>query len=321
MDTTDWDIASEPIVKMGMTRREGQAILSQSIFNAIKNKTSLIGQAQTGTGKSFAAAIPLIINVLEAKKKGSEFRGAISTETITLQNQIAGKDLPFLQKLYPGFTFKKLMGRNNYLCLASAELSAYGNMEIEAIYQKLLKSYDLGAGELSDVERVLHMEVTDELWSKLQGSQNFCIDNDCDEAICFAAKARKEALEADIVVVNHALLGIDAELKSRNSNVSEGLLGALHTLIVDEAHALEPALVNQWTEELTQWQISNFVEATLYTVDRCINIKGSYQYLDLMQDTAEMIFEVFNNLQNFFEVFTEETDTEWKNFEATIAER
>jgi ATP-dependent DNA helicase DinG len=321
MDTTEWDIAFAPVMALGREVRTGQSELGQAIFNAINSKTTLVGQAPVGTGKSFAAAVPLISKVLEAKKKKGIFRAAMSTETITLQNQIANKDLPFLQTLYPGFSFKKLMGRSNYLCLNAAHLSGVGNFECEQIYQKLLKrEHDLGPGELSDVERVLGREVDAELWRKLQGDQNFCVDNDCQPERCFAAKARAEALEADIVVVNHALLGVDAELKARNNDAfGEGVLGSLQCLIVDEAHALEPVLVSQWTEELTQWQVSNYIESMLYTVNRCASIKGPYTWLDKAQDTSETIYEIFNNLHHFFEVFAEETQTEWHGFEAAVS--
>jgi ATP-dependent DNA helicase DinG len=322
MKTPEWDIAAGPLMQTGITRREGQAQLGQAIINAINSKTSLVAQAPTGTGKSFCAAIPLINKVLEAKKLGKVFRGGISTETITLQNQIAGKDLPYLQKLYPGFSFKKLMGRNNYLCLNVTHMSAYGDNYIESLYQKLLKrKNDLDAGELADVERVLGLEVTDELWSKIQGSQTFCVDNDCQPEDCFAAQARAVALGADIVVVNHALLGVDAELKGRGDVFSEGILGTLQTMIVDEAHALEPVLVKQWTEELTHWQISNYVDSFVYTVGRCVSIKGKPQMLDTAQKASEDIYEIFENVHNFFEILAAESGEDWKFFEAAVSEK
>jgi len=322
MSTPNWDAAAGPLMSTGISRREGQAQLGQAIIEAINNKSTLVAQAPTGTGKSFCAAIPLINKVLEAKKHNKVYRGGISTETITLQRQIAEKDLPYLQKLYPGFTFKKLMGRNNYLCLYNVHVSAYGDSYIESLYQKLQKRKDdIGAGELPDVERVLGMEIDAELWSKLQGSQNFCTDNDCQPDGCFAAAARAEALGADIVVVNHALLGVDAELKGRGDVFAEGVLGSLQTIIVDEAHALEPVLVSQWTEELTHWQVSSYIDSFIYTVGRCINIKGKPQTMDVAQKTTESIYEIFENVHNFFEVLAIETHEDWKFFESAISEK
>lgn len=322
METKDWDKISIPITNAGMSRREGQAQLGQSIFNAITNKSTLVATGPTGTGKSLASAIPLINKVLEAKKLDKTFRGAISTETITLQRQIAEKDLPFLQKLYPGFTFKKLMGRNNYLCFNSIAMSAYGDMEIEKVNQKLLKrKMDLGAGELPDVERVLGTSITNELWSKIQGSQTFCVDNDCGPEDCYAAKAREIALTSDIVIINHALLGIDAELKGRGDVFADGILGPLNTIIVDEAHALEPVLVNQWKTELTQWQISNHIDGFVHTIIRCNEFKSVAGSVDSAQKCSENLHEIFNNIQHFFEIFAQDTNTDWRDFESAICEK
>lgn len=322
METPDWDSAAKALMSTGISRREGQAQLGQAIIETIKNKSTLVAQAPTGTGKSFCAAIPLINAVLHYKKLNKSYRGCISTETITLQRQIAEKDLPYLQKLYPGFTFKKLMGRNNYLCLNSTELSAYGNPEIEHINQKLKKrKADLGDGELDDVERVLGITVSPDLWSKIQGSQNFCVDNDCTEEDCYAAKARAIALTADIVVVNHALLGIDAELKGRGDVFADGILGPLNTIIVDEAHALEPVLVNQWKTELTHWQISNYIDSFVSTVIRCNEIKSHPMVVDAAHKSSEVLYEIFDIIHNFFEAMASHSGEEWKGFESALSEK
>lgn len=318
MQTQDWDKAAQKLYENGATYREGQTLLGQAVFDAINNKTSLVAVGQTGIGKSFCAAIPLITRVLEAKKKDKTFRAAISTETIALQNQIAEKDLPFLSTLYPGFVFKKLMGRSNYLCLNTMQLSAIASNDLEKFYQLLEKRIsDLGSGEIKDVERVLHQEISPEIWSRISGSMSFCVDNDCEEDKCFAARARNKALEADIVVVNHALLGIDADLKSQG--LEEGLLGILDTIIVDEAHALEPVLVSQWTEEVTHWQISNYIDSIVYTVDRCNNIKNNLASIHHIQVATENVHEIFGNIHEFFERVTEDSKEPWDNFEAAIS--
>lgn len=321
--TPDWDKNTQPIVAAGMLRRDGQAVLGQMIFDAINNKSTLVGAAPTGTGKSVAAAIPLIVKVLEHKKIGKTFRGAISTETITLQNQIAEKDLPFLYSLYPGFTFKKLMGRSNYLCLNMTKMSAYDNNELKKVLVVLeVHKQALGSGEIKAVEKAVGISIDEELWSKICGSQNFCIDNDCAPEDCFAAQARSEALEADIVIVNHALLGIDAELKSQAQDAfAEGLLGPLNTLIVDEAHALEPVLVKQWTTELSHWQVANYVDSMVYSVDRCTQIKANASVNHKAQMISENIYEIFDNLHNFFEALAEEDGEEWAGYSSAVSEK
>lgn len=320
MKTTEWDEAFKPVMALGREVRTGQAQLGQAIFNTINSKGTLVGQAPVGTGKSFSAAIPLITKVLEAKKNLKSFRGVISTGTITLQNQIAEKDLVFLSKLYPGFKYKKLMGRSNYLCLNIAKLSALGDNRLEAIYSKLeARKAGLRAGEVSDVEKVLGIEMTDDLWSRLCGSTKFCADNSCDEENCFAAKARAEALAADIVVINHALLAVDAEMKNGADIFADGILGTIDCLIVDEAHDLEPVLVSQWTEELTQWQINDMGGSVSAAIDFSKAYLSDGNVGKIISDALENVMKVTVNIQTFFERFADHEKAEWARYESAIS--
>lgn len=259
--TTTWANAFAPVLAQGREIREGQAILGQAIIDAIETKGNLVAQASTGTGKSFAALIPMIEAVRGAGKKKRSFRGIISTETLTLQRQIFNKDLPFLSTLYPGFTYKKLMGRTNYLCLNVADQAAIGDIFMSSLVEKLkTRQINLGAGEQVDVERVLGRELLPEQWTRLASSSAFCADNQCSGDVCYSTKARAEALTADIVVVNHAVLATDVEMKAGSVD-GDGLLGPFNCLVVDEGHQLEPVLVSQWTKELTERELEQMASS------------------------------------------------------------
>jgi ATP-dependent DNA helicase DinG len=259
--TSKWADIFAPVMAQGREVREGQAQLGQAIIDAIANKTNLMAEASTGTGKSLASAIPIIHAIHENRKKNKSFRGVISTETITLQDQICDKDLPELLKLYGGFTFRKLMGRSNYLCLNVADQAAVGDLVMNSLVEKLkMRQTNLGDGELADVERVLGRAITPEQWSRIASSSAFCADNQCDGEKCYSTAARAKALNADIVVVNHAILATDIEMKAGMPD-GDGLLGIVNCLVVDEGHQLEPVLVSQWTKEITERDVETMASS------------------------------------------------------------
>jgi Rad3-related DNA helicase len=120
------------------------------------------------------------------------------------------------------------------------------------LVQKLkTRQTNLGDGEQADVERVLGRELTADQWSRIASSSAFCADNQCSGDDCYSTSARAKALAADIVVINHAILATDVEMKAGMPD-SDGLLGPFNCLVVDEGHQLEPVLVSQWTKEITE---------------------------------------------------------------------
>lgn len=265
MTLPTWETQFKPLSDTGWSIREGQKTLAEAFSYALDNRGSVIGEAQTGTGKSLAAAIPMIHKIKEAKACNKSFRGIISTETITLQDQIVGKDLPMLQVIYKDFTFAKLMGRSNYLCLASAHQNTaqLADNALNNYYMRLEKgSQRLVTGDRSEVEDFLGTKLTTFQWNALSGSTDFCaIENKCTHTDpCFSSKARAKALAADIVVCNHAILATDVEVKINNASSGmnvDGLLGAYNALVVDEGHRLIPVFTSSFTKEVTSWEIYN----------------------------------------------------------------
>lgn len=309
---------------LGREPRAGQALLGQAIIDAIAAKTNLVAEAKTGTGKSFAAIIPMIEAVAEAKKYGKKFKGVISTETITLQTQLTQKDLPFLHGLYGGFTYRKLMGRSNYVCFASARGEAKGNAQFDAILQKLKTRADnLGDGELEDVQRVLGREISKDEWEKLAGSAKFCGDNQCKAEICWSTQARQKAMTADIVVVNHAVLVTDIEMKinAGGGAFADGLLGDINTLVVDEGHALEPVLVAQWTKEITDWELQDMTSSINAGLENANSYRNDYKIATDTGYVLEGVQDVLTNIRKFFMKLAEKSNEEWKDYSAALCEK
>ena len=319
---TTWKSLFEPVEKQStkaLEPRPQQEALGNAIITAFEKKHNLVAQALVGTGKSFAILVPMINQILEAKKEKKILRGVISTETLALQDQYYTKDLPFLAKVYPGFKYRTLKGRNNYVCFNQAKIMARGNAKVAALVQKLDPIRDrLGMGERRDVEKLLRYELDDHTWQFLAGSSINCGDTACGTEDCYSAKARAEALDADIVIVNHALLRVDAESREDEFN-ADNFLGQIDFLAVDEAHTLEQVLISGWTEELAEWELMEKTAKIADAVEfgRSIINDASIGYRT--QQANDAVADYLKAVARFFEL--RHPDEEWKNVTDTISEK
>lgn len=199
-------------------------------------------EAGTGVGKSLGYLVP----ALRWAAANNE-RTVVSTNTINLQEQLVGKDLPFLKRAMADqkVRFALLKGWRNYLCLSRLEQArASGNalfedglqQELDAIHAWSEKTHD---GSLSD----LTMTPRAELWDEVSAEPDLCQRARCPHyEKCFLFKARKEAAQADVIVVNHHLLLSDLAVRRVSNNWGEAaVLPAYTRLVIDEGHHLEDA--------------------------------------------------------------------------------
>ncbi len=199
-------------------------------------------EAGTGVGKSLGYLVPAL---RWAAANGE--RTVVSTNTINLQEQLVGKDLPFLagalsdQKV----RYALLKGWRNYLCLLRLEQAkGSGNSllddsmagELESIVKWSEKTTD---GSLAD----LPTPPRPELWDEVSAEPDLCLRLKCSlYQKCFLYKARREAAQADVIVVNHHLLMSDVAVRRASNNWEEAaVLPAYTRLVVDEGHHLEDA--------------------------------------------------------------------------------
>lgn len=316
-----WNDVFAPVAALGRDHREGQAQLGQAIIKAFDQGTSLIGSAPVGVGKSFATIIPMMVAILDAKKENKSKRGIVSTETLSLQNQIAFKDLPFLSELYPGLDYKILKGRSNYLCLNIAKVNGLANADIYSLYNRLDMARDrLTTGEKHDVESIIGRELSAKEFGSLTSTSVFCLDNKCEAEDCYAAKARAKALAADIVVVNHALLQTDMEMKGSFPD-ADGLLGVFDFLVVDEAHTLADVLVSGWTETLNEWEINDYSNSVVKGVDKAKNVTPDAGVGKLAHDAGEDLSEALALIQAFFEQLSIKKGEDWKGSSHAVSEK
>jgi len=239
----------------GYAPRQEQLQLATAIEKAISSGGTLVAEAGTGIGKTLSYLVPVL--------KGRQ-RTIISTGTKTLQDQLYFRDLPMVKKAL-GSTLKTalLKGRANYLCLYRTDQarkdgrlpSRESIAELEAIRQWAPTSVD---GDLS-LSSVIAED--SELWPLVTSTTENCLGSDCpDFEACFVARARREAQDSDVVVVNHHLLFADMAIK--HSGFGEVLPGA-SVFIVDEAHQAPETASQFFSSSLSVRQISNLCSDVL----------------------------------------------------------
>ncbi len=244
----------------GGERREPQEVMATEVAAAIAERRHLLAQAGTGTGKSWAYLVPAIL----AGK-----RTVVATATKALQDQLAGKDLPFLaEHLGKPFEFAVLKGRSNYVCRQRlAEISGTGQLALDGLAERAspteLAALKLWAASTVVGDRAeLSAEPSHQAWSAISVSAQECPGaRKCPAGdSCFAEAARRKAGEADVVVVNLHLLGLDL--------ATAGAVLPEHDLvIVDEAHQLEDIISDTCGFELSAGRFQNLARAVRSILD------------------------------------------------------
>jgi ATP-dependent DNA helicase DinG len=222
--------------------------MAQAVARAILHREVLVAEAGTGTGKTFAYLVPALLY-------GGKV--IVSTGTKTLQDQLFERDLPLVRDaLAVPVTVALLKGRANYVCHHHLERTAregrlHSRDDVRYL-QKIVafaRASERGdRGELADVPE--HATI----WPLVTSTRDNCLGSHCAfHRECFVMKARKEALDADVVVVNHHLFFADVTL--RDEGLAE-LLPACNTVILDEAHQLPDTATLFYGEQITAGQLT-----------------------------------------------------------------
>ncbi len=210
--------------------RRSQTEMAKAVASAIATQTTLIAEAGTGTGKTFAYLVPALL-------WGG--KTIVSTGTKNLQDQLFLRDIPAVRNaLQAPVSVALLKGRSNYLChyhlertLQNGRMTSrddVGYLREISRFLKMTKS-----GDKAELARVPENAL---IWNLVTSTRDNCMGTECQYyQDCFVMKARKEAQQADVVVVNHHLFFADVALK--DSGITE-LLPSANTIIFDEAHQL-----------------------------------------------------------------------------------
>lgn len=245
----------------GFRCREPQLQMAQAIEDALDRKASLVVEAETGTGKTLAYLVPALL---------ADGPTIVSTGTKSLQEQLFFRDLPAVIKtLGIQRRVALLKGRANYLCpyRMSLHLEEARFLTRETAEQMQIVARWAALTKTGDVAELKEIPEDAPVWPWVTSTVENCLGQDCPRAAeCPVLKARQQAQEADLVVVNHHLFFADAALKE--GGVSD-LLPSAKTVIFDEAHQLPDIAAAFFGTTLTARQIQELGRDTLQEAGQC----------------------------------------------------
>src|SRR4051794_20324232 len=216
--------------------RPQQLDMAEAVARAISDPHHLMVEAGTGVGKSFSYLVPAALAVAARK----DCRVVVSTHTISLQEQLVRKDIPFLQSVMPQpFTAVLAKGRSNYVSLRrlrGAQQRGAGLLFEDAAVAQLVQ-VGRWARQTQDGSRSdLSFQPLPSVWDLVESDTGNCLGRNCrDYDQCFYYKAKRRLFGAQILVVNHALFFSDLALRRAGGS----LLPEYKVVIFDEAHTLE----------------------------------------------------------------------------------
>ena len=283
--------------------RPQQLAMADAVAKAIADRKHLMVEAGTGVGKSFAYLVPGIL----AAAADEECKIVVSTHTISLQEQLIRKDIPFLQKIMPvKFTPVLVKGRSNYLSLrrlrvaetrAPSLLTDGGSVDqLGDIRQWAKMTPD---GSRSDME----FRPLPGVWDLVESDTNNCLGKKCREFDrCFYFKARKHVHGANVLVVNHALFFTDLALRQ----LGHGLLPDYQVAILDEAHTVEDVAADHMGLQITRGQadylLNKLFVARGNTAHGLLSVWGSNAAIKQVYDTRAAVDKFFASIRAWREM-------------------
>lgn len=234
----------------GFAPRVDQQAMAAEVAEVLAGRETLVCEAGTGTGKTFAYLVPALLSGL---------RTIVSTATRTLQDQLFHRDLPVVRDaLGLGLDAALLKGRQNYACLYRLERAA-GSPELDPRRQALVERVRAWApySTSGDLEEVPELDDDAGLRHLVTSTVDNCLGQECPVyENCFVVRARRAASQADLVVVNHHLLFADMVL--RETGFAE-LLPSAEAIVLDEAHKVPDIASTFFSRSLSGQQLVHLV--------------------------------------------------------------
>ncbi|MDR0522651.1 MAG: hypothetical protein LBH00_12490 [Planctomycetaceae bacterium] len=299
--------------------RQEQLAMADAVYRAFCTKKHLAVEAGTGVGKSFAYLVPAILQtageITAGQQTDSELTGeesenvppraVVSTHTISLQEQLLEKDIPFLQAVLPfEFTAVLVKGRSNYLCLRRfhTALQKQDTLFDDRKGKEFQRLSEWSKNTDDGSKSSLNPEPDWEIWNETCCETGNCSGKKCAHASkCFYNTARRRIANAQILVVNHALLFSDMAVRRQGGSI----LPVYQYLIFDEAHTIEQAAADHLGLSVTQSQIE-------YNLNRLYNgrtQKGLLMNTDIPAATAksgqQAVEECFYGSELLFQYLSE----------------
>jgi ATP-dependent DNA helicase DinG len=282
--------------------RPEQLAMAEAVAQAIQERRHLIVEAGTGVGKSFAYLVPAILDSAGPRAEGAPRRRVvISTHTISLQEQLLLKDIPFLASVVPlEFTAVLAKGRGNYLSLRrlhNALGRAAGLFTQEQEFDDLRAiaawSKQTGDGSLSDLDfRPVH-----QVWDEVASDHGNCMGRACPTYNdCFYYRARRRIANAQILIVNHALFFTDLALRREGASI----LPNYDVVIFDEAHMVEAVAGEHLGLRVSSGQVE-------YMLNKLYNDRTNRGLLvhHHLREPQQLVMECRDCAQRFFDSIDE----------------
>jgi len=281
----------------GYEYRPQQLSMAKAVSDAFEFEKNLIVEAGTGVGKSFAYLIPAIL--LSMKK---DELVVVSTNTISLQEQLIDKDIPFLQKVMP-FDFETVLvkGRSNYLCLRRMKRVIEASLPIFDTYEEVEEFQRISEwatrtsdGSKSDIEP----SPIPNVWEQIAANGDYCTGKLCpfNKERCFYYKARRRMEKANILIVNHHLLFSDLDVRIR---AGSAVLPEYKYLIVDEAQHIENVATEHTGFKVSNYRVKRLLDMLYHR--KGDDIRGLFPRFGRGQFGISLVENARENANDFFE--------------------
>ncbi len=276
--------------------RKEQVKMAKAVSQTLEEQKTLLVEAGTGTGKSIAYMLPVLLRAIQYKE-----RAVIATNTINLQEQIWQKDIPLLKSLL-GLPFKAtlLKERSNYICLRrfinliahSAKLTISEAMLLARIIV-WLQHTDSG-----DKTELNLFGMDDETWMQICSESEICLGNACHwcNRYCFVTRARRNAENAHLVIINHSLLFADmvAEIN---------ILPHHNALVIDEAHNIEETAAKHLGKKVSRTQILQWLSIAGKNIKKLNELappQDGHRWLEATKKAEEAKHNLQKSINTFF---------------------
>lgn len=294
----------------GYEHRPQQLEMAEAVAQGFRDSAHLVVEAGTGVGKSFAYLIPAIDFAISMSE-----RVVVSTNTISLQEQLINKDIPFLQNVLPdSFKVVLVKGRGNYLCLRRLENSVSyeaGLFETENEQDDLVRIHQWAETTRDGSRSDLEPQPRKSVWEQVCSERDTCLGQiKCPYAKkCFYQRARQAMYNANILVVNHHLLFSDLALRREDSRFS--VLPNYKYIVMDEAQNTENTATEHIGISLSNFGVRHLMDS-LCRRDR----KGGLFIRLKAASMAELVDAARTQSDLFFE-----SVEEWFNDDYSVTRR
>jgi ATP-dependent DNA helicase DinG len=279
--------------------RPQQVEMAHAVSRAISERRHLMVEAGTGVGKSFSYLVPAILAALENK----ECRVVVSTHTISLQEQLVGKDVPFLQKVMPkNFNAVLVKGRSNYLSRRRLRVAQQRSASLlaEPSFQEQLRQIGRWSRKTDDGSRSdLSFQPLPAVWDLVHSDTGNCLGRKCpDYGECFYFRARRQMAGAELFIVNHALFFSDLALRQLGGS----LLPQYQVVIFDEAHTVEDVAADhlglQFGRGSLEWLLNKLQHPR--TGRGVLSYVAADAAVEQLQATRQAADQFFGSVQSWF---------------------